>query len=231
MYMLYIFVRVFLVVYLTFTIFFLHQAYIIVAAQSIPSQNDNKVNQNSTEAEPDTAKNNDFLKDMILVLIPTVIGAVTSKFIVNSWQSTKEKNDIKRKILAEYDSHVAKTFTLIGIFVEQIIREIKNSPIEELPNECKKFKDEYWQLSYAANQLLRSLRLYYKDENHELEKQYQHILNEFGEVYGYCEKFINSNKYDEAFSYKKTIDEKLLVILNLMKHLESKLIKEKIVIR
>jgi hypothetical protein len=96
------------------------------------SQNANRPNQNNTEAELEAAKDNkDFLKDMILVLIPTIIGAITSKFIVNSWQSRKEKNDIKREILTEYGDHVAKTFTLIGIFVERIIREIENSPIAD----------------------------------------------------------------------------------------------------
>ena len=99
--------------------------------------NNNKPNQNNTGAETEAAKNNDFLRDMILVLIPTIVGAITSKFIINSWQSRKEKNDIKRKILTEYDDHVAKTFSLIGIFVEQVVPEINNSPIDELPDECK----------------------------------------------------------------------------------------------
>jgi hypothetical protein len=173
----------------------------------------------------------DFLKQIILILIPTFAGAFTSKFVMDSWQSRKEKNDIKRQILSEYDNYVPKTWSLIATFLAISIRKIKKSPKDEDPELCDKFIYEYWELSYAGNQLLRSLRLYYENKNLTLEFSFRTIIEDFGEIYNHCEAYINSSERNFMINEKQLAEDLLKKILEKMKELEMKLITEKLIIR
>lgn len=194
-----------------------------------------------------------FLKSIILVLIPTGIGAYVTTVLTNSWQSKKEKNEIKRKILSDYDNHAPKTYSLIGTFHDKIFREYvdhgesnfvkeegrthykviniseTNPPIQKFPTICHKFIDEYWEASYAANQFLRSLRLYYHDE--ELEKEHEKLVERLGITYLMTEKLIYATNTPDFLHHLKEIDEELPIIRNAMKDFETKLINKKLIIK
>ena len=51
----------------------------------------------------------EFLKDIVLISIPTVTGAIISWVITHRWQERKEKNIIRRKLLEEIDNSFTKT--------------------------------------------------------------------------------------------------------------------------
>ena len=170
----------------------------------------------------------EFYQQIALILIPTAIGALTSKWITNSWQSKKEKNELKRKILEEYDNHIPKTWTMIKLFVNKMFES--SSPKKDFPNECKVFINDYFELTYAANKFLRSLRLYYKEELG-LEQKFLKIVEDFGSSYEKCLKFMEANNDDEIVMYKKEIDEKLDTIKKLMTELEYSLVKNDLIIR
>ena len=194
-----------------------------------------------------------FFTDIVLVLIPAIAGIITAWKITDRWQTKKERNEIKRKILAEYDDHTAKTYSLIGIFIDKMLRsyaihtetkvikekgvseytiELKNeseNPYNKFSVECKKFVDEYWELSYLGNRFITSLQLYYGDR--ELVKEHEKIVEQFGIAYLLCEKFIHVKNAKEFIEYRKSINKELEEIKNLMSILESKLINRELIFK
>jgi len=62
----------------------------------------------------------------MLVIIPVVISIIGSKLIVSSWQTQKEKSEIKKSILHEFD----QTHPKYGQFMFQMFYKIRYSYID-----------------------------------------------------------------------------------------------------
>lgn len=194
-----------------------------------------------------------FFTDIVLVLIPAIAGIVTTWKITDRWQTKKERNEIKRKILAEYDEHTARTYSLIGIFIDKMSRayaihtetkvirekgvseykiELKNeseNPYNKFPVECKKFVDEYWDLSYLGNRFITSLQLYYG--NKELFEEHEKIIDQFGIAYLFCEKLIHAGNAKEFTEHRESINKELEEIRSLMSIFEFKLINRELIFK
>lgn len=185
----------------------------------------------------DTSKDsqNELLKDIALIAIPTIGGAITSKYVVSAWQSQKEKNEIKRKILSQYDDHVPKTFTLLGIFVQNTRSQFNTDwnhqfPLRKsFPEEWKKFVEEYLQLSYAGNRFLRSLRFYYDDP--ELAKAYEKMIQQFADIFQTCQELVSVKNESDYQEKNKEFEEKLESIRISMRDFESILVRKDLIIR
>lgn len=52
--------------------------------------------------------NDRFWKDLILVIIPIIFGIITTIKLTDRWQIRKEKLDIRRKILEEFDNTIVR---------------------------------------------------------------------------------------------------------------------------
>ena len=55
----------------------------------------------------------EFFKDIILVIIPLFIGAITAVQLRKTWQETHEKNRIKKEIINEYKDTLPKSYYAI----------------------------------------------------------------------------------------------------------------------
>ncbi|HZS74097.1 MAG TPA: hypothetical protein VFA69_06290 [Candidatus Nitrosotalea sp.] len=62
----------------------------------------------------------EFTKNIILVIIPTGIGAITSKWITNSWQVRNEKLSLQKKIFDEFDETIIKEYVLLKSFLAKL---------------------------------------------------------------------------------------------------------------
>jgi len=192
-----------------------------------------------------------FQEDIILVLIPTVIGVFTSLLITNSWQKKKTKNEIKRKILSEYTNSVLNGFSKMTALHRAVIMEYQLSsgkikrrnnissnksddgfvvPLELFSIEYEEFDKRYWDSLIAINQLVRSLRLYYQggeklaDELVELKK----ILER---TYSIFRQLMTSNDL-KSFKDKKTqFTIKENTFNKLAEDFEKKLIDENVIIK
>ena len=137
----------------------------------------------------------EIVRDVIIVLIPTLIGVFTSKWITNSWQQRKEETEIKRKILEQMDESYHKSYSLLANFVnhvhrgyddytprydangkllpQQVIFPTNSSdmPFNKFKDDFLKFQKEYDDISYAENRFGSSLALYYPS-----------LLNQLGKI-------------------------------------------------
>jgi hypothetical protein len=77
-------------------------------------------------------------RDILLVAVPTLIGALCSKFIINSWQVKKEEFDLKnrnfelrKQIFVDYENSFMKRLSIYDKFVSGVtdpyIREYKRN--------------------------------------------------------------------------------------------------------
>lgn len=142
-----------------------------------------------------------FVKEIVLVFVPVAATIIFSKLFLNSWQTRKEKFELRKKILNEFD----KTFPYIinrlynlsfKVNAKYVKTEINLKTNEEtkvvtIPeNEDEKpynvFKDEIEELKnsfHDVNQSTASLRssmiIYFKDDStiKEKIKELQDISN------------------------------------------------------
>ena len=63
----------------------------------------------------------EFFQQIALILIPIVAGGIVTKFTTNSWQVTKEKLEIKRKILSDFEESYKQISLLSENFVYTVI--------------------------------------------------------------------------------------------------------------
>jgi len=84
----------------------------------------------------------EFLQEIILVMVPTVAGIVTTKWITNSWQDRKEKLELRKQILDEFNEGIPTMLSLLGIRYSTYI-EIQESFFMSHEKEYKKFEEKY----------------------------------------------------------------------------------------
>jgi hypothetical protein len=65
----------------------------------------------------------EFLKSLALVLIPIGTGALVTRYVTNYWQTTKEKLEIKRKILSDYQESYKRQSGLLDEFMFRVFEE------------------------------------------------------------------------------------------------------------
>ena len=67
----------------------------------------------------------DFIMNVLVIVIPIIIGGIVTKYTTSSWQITKEKIMIKRNILENY----GKSYKLISILLENFVYKVTESYI------------------------------------------------------------------------------------------------------
>ncbi len=69
----------------------------------------------------------DFWKNLLLVVIPVLITVYASKTIVNSWQIQKEKSEIRKNLLVEFD----EGYSQLGQFMFELFYKIRYSYVDQ----------------------------------------------------------------------------------------------------
>jgi len=112
----------------------------------------------------------EFLKNIILVILPIVIGIIGSKVLVNSWQIRKEKFNLRKEILTNFEETFPLAESLIYGFYLKLGSEYadpyKNAeyvdgkinaqwkyPTNEAEKPYKKFIDDFKSLNSSLSQI------------------------------------------------------------------------------
>ena len=72
----------------------------------------------------------DFGKNLLLVIIPVLITVYSSKTIVNSWQIQKEKSEIRKKLLEDFD----EGYSYVGQYMFELYYKMQDFYLKR--NEC-----------------------------------------------------------------------------------------------
>ena len=68
-----------------------------------------------------------FYQEVILVIIPTVAGVLTSKWVSSSWQKRKEKSEMVLKVLNQFDEIFSEYVSFINIAVSNRKRQLQRT--------------------------------------------------------------------------------------------------------
>ena len=191
-----------------------------------------------------------FEQQMAIVVVPILIGAISSKWITTSWQVRKETNQIKQNIIRELNESIGAHFTLLGIFVSRvfdsyvdysrsrIIREAEietplnfgkhdsELPINKFQSENTEFVKKYWDLSYSGSQFASSLVLYF--ENNTLLIDMTKINYKIGTIFLMIQQWLRTKTEIEFGNYDKKIEEKLEELQKAIEKLSQDIIASKV---
>ena len=76
----------------------------------------------------------DFLKELILVFVPVAATIIFSKIFLNSWQIRKEKFELRKQILTEFDKTFPKANTAMYYLYSKISDEYMDKSIFDPKN-------------------------------------------------------------------------------------------------
>jgi len=193
----------------------------------------------------------EFFKEIILVLIPVIIGAMTARIVTNRWQIRNEKSKIKRKILEEFTDSIKKCGELLNVLYLNIgekyyltnyvlnendevnVTPILNFPKEEdeppshyFSSDIKKLKDDLYATASGLSTCLSSLRLYYRNED--LEREFKNLNAFVFAEYKLIIQLIHSKNEQEFIDNNKEFYKWNLIFMNKVEIFEKRLIDEKI---
>lgn len=136
----------------------------------------------------------EIFRDVLIVLIPTLTGVITSRWITSSWQQRKEETEIKRRILEQLDESHHKNYSIIANFLNRVHRgyddytprydkngrmrpqqmifptNIDDMPFSKFRDEFTVFQKEHEEIAYAGNRFGSSIALYYPSLLSQLQK-------------------------------------------------------------
>ena len=198
----------------------------------------------------------EFTQNVAIILIPIIIGGIVTKFTTNSWQTTKEKIEIKKGILTDYEKSYKYISVIIDNFVYKITEyyiiynktqtsigfpqysnvnnkitaylDIKNA--NEIPN--LKFEKEYDELKnkiYEASLIKNRVisNIRLYFGDDELETNCIKLNNLLNDKQDIVQRFVNSVNVNEIKEYYEIFDAKRDPIKETFKEFEEKMIKLK----
>ncbi|MEO9308080.1 MAG: hypothetical protein ABI342_07200 [Nitrososphaera sp.] len=142
----------------------------------------------------------EYSKDILVVAIPSIMGAFTSKRIVNSWQTNTEKFKLRRQILSDYQKSYIRQYsemaTLGNLIYGNYITELKwnkteegkfttvilfptnktEQPFEKFSNKYKEYQAMLKETTKDTWDFYATLQLYHK--NLDLEKKLSFLSNQ-----------------------------------------------------
>ena len=194
----------------------------------------------------------DTIKAIILVVIPTVAGIITSKWITGSWQSRKEKNEIKRSILGKFEVLYGGMYGLIASFNARIYDICMNynvdtnatdltdeqklsestiqqgilTQVKEDYNEFqKKFNEKYYSIVILAGEL----KLYYSIED--LDETLKSLEDYLHAAYLWTMFLVNSKNLKDFLNCYNKCKDNLDNIGQAYYTMEEEIITGKIIVR
>ncbi len=88
--------------------------------QNNKETNSSNIQTNSQESEQDYIR---IFRDIGIPIITLLAGIISAKYIVGSWQKTKEISDIRKAILENYNNSFKNYITLMDTFVAKLVME------------------------------------------------------------------------------------------------------------
>lgn len=165
------------------------------------------------------SSNIEFLFQLILVSVPVLAGIITSKWVVNSWQERKEKSEIKRKVLTDFENSFERDFELADIFYSLLMENYTNysevggpskndfNPKLQIPfdhrlkevkiilEDFKKLQKDLYQNRFTESTFTSSLNLYFGQTISE--KELSLVKDQVDWLYLQVRKLVNSKTKEE----------------------------------
>lgn len=158
--------------------------------------------------------------NLVLVVVPIIIGIVGSKLLVSSWQIRKEKFALRREILTNFQEtwplaesviyglylKVGNSYSLIQPNAEYESGRIAvnwSYPIDESEKPFKKFHDEFRKLNEQLSQIaykingFRGLIVLYFENSENLTKMFNELRDDMHGYHLRLNRMINAKNLDE----------------------------------
>jgi len=195
----------------------------------------------------------DFYKEILLVLIPSMIGLITAKWVSNSWQQRKERNEIRKNTITEFTESFAKKYSMVGEFIGLLHNNyidpaltIQNpngtikfvfkfpvndaeKPFNKYAKEWELFKKEYWQLVYPSNKFLTSFRFYFDEK--EIDTAIGISEEKMNSVFHMTSLFVYAKDLTEFKKWYSNMNTILDEVLPQLRIIEDGLISKKMIVR
>jgi hypothetical protein len=195
----------------------------------------------------------DLFKDILIVSIPLVGGAITAKWISQSWQQRKEKNEIRMKVIEKFTQSFAKKYSLLGEFTGLVYNSyvdpkltvvntdgtLKNhfkfpkldseKPFNKYSEQWKEFEKTYWELSYPSNDFLTNFRFYFNEP--EINDEIGDSMKMMNAVFHRVKLFLHSDDLSEFQRWYADIHKRLDDVLPLLYSIETGLISKNLIVR
>lgn len=189
--------------------------------------------------------------NILLVLIPSLIGLSTTKWVTSNWQTRKETIEIRKNIQNEFDESIGKLMLLLIGLNRKIWTHYtkvnnqtisKNGKLYNLdtvfppePNEFPaiKFADEIqqfdneFQAEVSFWKFETSIVLHYKDSK-SLQKDLIPIITKIPDARIELLKFVNSKNEGEFDQYHETFNTQMNELFTLVRNLTLKLLTSEI---
>jgi len=81
----------------------------------------------TSENLKNTDNGQEFFENVFLILAPVIITLVGSKYIVNSWQIQKEKSELRKNLLSEFD----EGFSQLGQYMFELFYKIRYAYVDQ----------------------------------------------------------------------------------------------------
>lgn len=199
----------------------------------------------------------EFIKSLLLYVVPIIVGGIVVPLITNSWQITKERLKIKRDIISDFEKSDKRRSLLLDSFAVKVLesymffeddgtgekfeeyshpdKEIEvfiKFPSEESEMPLTKFNDDYKKLIEEVNETVYSGNRLMSSirlyyNNSELEKELKKIEDILDESEDYLQRFMHSKNAKELIKFYRMYLELNDPILNSIKKSEEKLIEMK----
>ena len=169
------------------------------------------------EEEEETDSTGEFFSQILLIVIPSLIGMAATKWVVNDWQVRSDLLKTKKEILAEYDKSTKRLAILIDNYITDSTKDD-----EELKNFVKELKE----IRFASNSFISSIRLYYR--NDEMEKEVRKINEIMFEIFIKMREVENQNALQSDSAFMEFYREKQELHRELIKKFELELVDTKL---
>ena len=171
----------------------------------------------NADKEEETDSTGEFFSQILLIVIPSLIGMAATKWVVNDWQVRSDLLKTKKEILAEYDKSTKRLAILIDNYITDSTKDD-----EELKNFVKELKE----IRFASNSFISSIRLYYR--NDEMEKEVRKINEILFEIFIKMREVENQNALQSDSTFMEFYREKQELHRELIKKFELELVDTKL---
>lgn len=170
-------------------------------------------------SEEKSNSNDDFYVQILLITIPSILGVMATKWVVNDWQIRNDLLKTKKEILAEYDKSTKSLAVLIDNYINDSSKDDEAQKI---------FIKNLQEIRFAFNSFISSIRLYYRDNN--MEKEAQKINDILFDVFNEIRRVgvEHSNKLKSNSEFMKFYKKKQNLHRELIKNFELKLVDTKL---
>jgi hypothetical protein len=130
----------------------------------------------------------EFFQKMALILIPIVAGAIVTKFTTDSWQVTKEKLEIKRTILSDYE----QSYKQMSLLIENFVYRIIEAYIKYAPTSTTEKFDDYDNSKYGIETYIEILDVFDDKPKQKLQNEFKKFNDDMGKASLIQNRFVSS---------------------------------------